>query len=187
MSGLLLLSLALAAFPGERFGEALALGAHVVIPLDGEGKVGAGIDIAYQVQWYTQRSGRFDGDFIVWAEEHPAPNYGPMWRLSYQNGALHQTLAARAGVAWPLRVGLNDAWLPGPGVFSELGLGFSTAGHGGIHLGGGADATWLEGRVTCVYGDNGVKAPQLHLGTLVPTRFPENPYPFDADQWRAPE
>jgi len=181
------LTTALAGFPGERFGEGLVLGAHVSIPLDGGGAVGGGIDVGYQIQWYTQRSGRFDGDFIVWAEEHPAWNYGPVLHLTRQGAAWHQTLAARVGVAWPLRMGLNNAWFPGPGVLGEVGLGLSTAGHSGLALAGVADLPWVEGRVGGVLTDGGLRAPLVHLGVFSPLRLPANPTPFDADQWRAPE
>jgi hypothetical protein len=181
------LAVALAGFPGERFGEDLVLGAHLAFPLDREGTIGGGIDVGYQIQWYTQRSGRFDGDFIVWAEEHPAWNYGPVLHLTRQGGAWHQTLGARFGVAWPLRVGLNGGWFPGPGVMGEVGLGLSTAGHGGLALAGVADLPWVEGRIGGMLTDGGFRSPQLTVGLFSPLRLPANPYPFDADQWRAPE
>ena len=179
-----------AGFPGERFGENVVVGAHLVVPLEAtEGRrgVGVGVDVGYQVQWYTQRSGRFDGTFVVWAEEHPAWSYGPVTHLWWQGGHWHHSLGARFGVAWPLRVGLDGDWWPGPAVAAEAGLGLSTSGVSGLDVQGVVDGPWVQGRVGGVLNGQGLVAPRLQLGAFTPLGAPSNPPPFDSDQWKAPD
>ncbi len=182
-------SLAQAGFPGERFAESMVLGANVVVAL-GEpqgARVGWGLDVGYQIQWYTQESMYLGEDFYVWAEEHPAPSYGPVAHLWRHGGAWHASLGARAGVTWPLRMGLTGGWFPGPGVCLEASYLISQAGYAGLDLSGVLDAPWLQLRLGQALTADGWQARRLHAGAFALTSLPQGWEGTESDLWRRPE
>jgi len=172
---------------GERFTEGLVLGANVTVQL-GEtdaGRVGGGLDVWYQVQWYTQRSARVDGQFHVWADEHPAANYGPAAHLWWVGGHWFSSAGARFAVDWPLRVGLSHGWWPGPGLGVESAAVIGTNGLAGLDLLGVVDAPWVSVRAGRAFGSHASDSGRVHLGAFAPLRWPEN-WDSVPDDWRDP-
>lgn len=167
------------------------VGASVVIALDtpaeGRSRLGGGLDVWYQLQWYTQESKRFEGEFWVWGEEHPAWNYGPAFHVWRVGGHWYSSAGARFGVAWPLRVGIGHGWWPGPGLTAEAGLMLSTSGLAGLDLQGVVDAPWVQARVGTALGLGGPPASRVHLGLFTPVHQPENWDNTTGDVWREPE
>lgn len=205
----LLLGVAVA-FAGTRptVSNAVVLGANVTFPVAASGRLqrpGFGLDVGYQLQGFNERDETVDGDFIVWAEEVPALNFGPVLHVWRADGAWTCSLGARLAVAWPLMVGTLRGWFPGPALGVEVGPVLSTAGYVGFDAAGIVDLPWVEARlgVTWVPGvmrssrleplptntelptwePSPWRAPRLQLGVFSPLALPEN---WEGSQWRGP-
>ncbi len=178
-----------AGFPGERFAESPVVGAGVAVARgEGEGaRLGWGLDVGYQLQWYTQRARWIGEEYWVWAEEHPAPGYGPMARLWRLDGAWQVSVGVRGAVTWPLRVGLMDGWWPGPGLGVEAGYLISTAGFHGFDLQGLLELPWVQLRYGQAWTGRGWQAQRLHAGVFTPTLQPHLWPETDTVAWRDPE
>lgn len=187
MSVILLIALAQAGFPGDRSTGSVVLGTNLVVALGEKpegGRYGVGIDAGYQEQGYTQRAGWYGDDYILWADEHPAPNRGAGAHVWVVGGVWHSSVAARWGVAWPLRVGTYRGWWPGPGAMGELGVLVSQAG-AGLDLVAVVEAPWVQVRTGAAAGMQGWLAPRLHLGAFLPVLPAENSS-YGDDLWRRP-
>jgi len=180
-----------AEFPGDRWNESFVFGGSLTISLGqlpaGQRRLGAGLDGWYQLQWYTQRSGTYDGNFVMWAEEHPSPSYGPAVHIWKVHGDWHSSLGARYGVTWPLRVGLGGGWWPGPGATAELGVSISTSGRAGLDASAALDGPWLQTRIGTFLTPRGLAGSRVHMGAFIPIRQPVGlPEPV-REYWREPE
>lgn len=174
----------------DKRAESVVVGANLAIALGelpaGRKRLGGGIDVGYQYQWYTEVGERIEGDFAVWAEERPAWAYGPtvhVWRVA---GAWNTTLGGRFGAAWPLRMGLMGGWIPGPGVAGELGVLISTAGYVGLDGQADLDASYVQARLGTALTANGLDAKRGHLGVATPTTRPEL-WPSANVSWDRPQ
>lgn len=161
----------------ETHGECCwVVGASVVVAL-GEGagsRVGGGIDVGHQTQVYTQRAERIGGNYAVWAEEHPAPNYGPVAHLWRVRGAWTASVGARVGLEWPLRAGIWKGWWPGPAVTVELAPALSTDGWVGLDGQVAVDAPWIQGRLGTALSDHGWKAARVAIAPFYVVGQPRN-------------
>ncbi len=180
---------ALAGFPGDRVNECcFVVGASVVVALgEVEGsRVGGGLDLGYQAQRYTHATKQIEGDLIVWAEEHPALNYGPVAHVWRVGGAWNASFGARFGVGWPLRMGLGRGWYPGPAVTVELAPALSTAGWFGLDGQLALDAPWVQGRVGTALTGQGWRARRVSMGPFAVLGLPRN-WPGIPNYWDEPE
>ena len=127
-----------------RLQQAVVVGGSVVVRLGAvhSGRVGRTLDLSWQTQGYLERAKRIDGVFTVWAEERPAPSYGPVAHVGRTGGAWFSSLGARLGYEWPLRVGLQSGWWPGPALTVEVGPVIATDGLVGLGVDGVVEAPW---------------------------------------------
>lgn len=179
-----------AGFPGDRYNGSVVVGANLVVAV-GEapegGRFGVGVDLGWQEQAYTERSGRFgpERDFQAWAEEHPSLNRGFGGHLWWVGGSFYSVIGVRYGVTWPLRVGVQSGWWPGPGVLGEVGLQVSQVG-AGLDLQGVVDAPWVQGRLGAALGTGGWLATRVHVGPFLPLRQPTH-WSSVPPQWDGPD
>jgi hypothetical protein len=171
---------------GFRYQHAVVVGASVVVRLDdvASGRIGASLDASWQAQGYVQRSGRFHHDFVVWADEGPAPSFGPVAHVGRCGGAWFSSVGARLGVEWP-RVGLLEGWWPGPALAVELAPVIATDGLVGLDLVGVAEAPWVQGRLGAALNPGGLHAPRIAAGPSIPLVQPQN-WPDVPSYWEAP-
>lgn len=187
---------------------AAVVGLNVTFPVGAAGRLeqpGFGLDVGYHFQGFNERDQTVRGEFFVWAEEVPAPNYGPTLHIWRADGAWTCSVAFRLTVAWPLRVGTLRGWYPGPGVGLEVGPVLSTAGYVGFDGAAIANLPWVEGRlgITLVppfmrssrleplpaeadlptWEPSPWRAPRLQLGVFSPVSWPEN---WEGSQWAGP-
>lgn len=174
----------------DRLHRSLVLGASVVValgPVETGGRVGGGIDAAYGIQRYSYSTGTFDGVSLVWVDERPTPNYGPVLHVWRGSGAWNASLGARFSVAWPLRVGVLQGWMPGPGLGVELAPMLSTAGFVALDGQLVADAPWVQGRVgTALTTTAAPVMPRVSVGVLGPLVRPENWPDGQGSVWHPP-
>jgi hypothetical protein len=156
--------------------ESLVVGANVVVllgdpPAHGR-RLGAGVDLWYQMQRYAQEGEYYGDDYVVWARERPDLNWGPALHAWRAGGTWSASLEMRAGVTWPLRMGLQDGWWPGPGLTAQAGPVLSTAGWVGLDLQVAADLPWVQGRIAAAWAPGGLREQRLHLGVFSPLEQP---------------
>lgn len=189
--------------------EAVVVGANVTFPMSASGRLqppGFGLDVGYQFQGAEERSVAVRREVVVWAEEVPALNFGPVMHIWRADGEWTFGLGARLAVAWPLRVGTLGGWFPGPALGVEVGPVLSTAGYVGFDGAGIVDLPWVEGRLGITWVPEAMwssrleplpanpdrlptwapspwRAPRLQIGAFSPLALPEN---WEGSQWRGP-
>jgi hypothetical protein len=156
--------------------ESLVAGVNVVVllsdPPSGGKRIGGGVDLWYQMQRWPQEAEYVGDTYVVWARERPDLNWGPGLHVWRAGGAWSAGIGMRAGATWPLRMGLEDGWWPGPGLTVEVGPALSTAGWVGLDLQGVVDLPWVQGRLGAAWVTGGLTARRLHLGVFSPLEQP---------------
>jgi hypothetical protein len=162
--------------------ESMVVGAAVVVTLGGSPRVGFGVDASYEYQRFWSRLGEVDGRSYAWAQESLDQHWGPAAHVWWVGGEWSSSVGMMLGAQWPLRIGLEGGWWPGPGLGAEVGVAMSTAGRVGLDLVAVADAPWVRGRLAATLDLDGPHAARIAVGPTTPTRPPEN-WPDSLTVW----
>ncbi len=167
-------------------GEAVVVGASVVValgPVADGGRVGGGVDLGFQLQRWLQQGPYYRGVTTAWAEERLDLNYGPVAHVWRVEGGWQASAGARLGATWPLRMGLNGGWWPGPGLTVELAPALSTAGWVGLDGQVAVDLPWVQGRVGVAATPQGLESDRVAIGLFAPLSWPRGWDDVDSDVW----